>query len=583
MATKRNGKEPTEFSRELLATATRAVSRTVIAEQNRGVLPSASLLLTSLKYSDGKAQSVTTMRKKASALLREAKANGAFEAMVREVVISTGIEGFLPERYAGYQPVVVEGLIFMMSRLPVARLAEKVVDQLLLPADALPGLRLYTLIKDMPTLQKLGQVICRSPGLDPAFKRALVDLEDNIQTVSMHHLNATLQREIRKNGSEYGVLPEKKILAEASVCAVVPAKVRMDGKGQPIRAVLKVVKPRVKRNMSSELALIDRLVKFLDRKKSGWGLGEFNFESTLAQVRNILANEVDLVSEQRNIDVARAHFGCDAAVAIPERLAASTPQMTAMTRLEGTKITEVKGLSKGQRRRLAASIADICILGPIQDMRKGGLFHGDPHAGNLAYVFKGRRPQIIFYDWGMLGRLTPQERCAMILLTIGLLIGSEKTIFYTSDILTQGQLSATPAMRRRIREIVHAAACEQKAGRLGGVSSIEFLFEKFTHEGVVFSSDLMMYEKALLTLKGVLRDIDPTFKRDVYMVRGAVALFMDDLFRLRLMGLFMKEAWRLYCRSISLIIDLQKVIFWLSQDMIRFTMRLPAPLLTVKS
>jgi len=521
---------------------------------------------------------LTAMRKRVLPILREARSKGALEPMVRQMVMDTGIQGFLPSRYAAYQPVVVEGLVFMMSRLPLTRLAEKVVDQLRLPSDALPGLRLYTLIKDMPTLQKLGQVICRSPGLDPVFKKALVDLEDNIQTVSAGHLNASLQREIRKSGPAYGVIPEKRILAEASVCAVIPATVRTGRNRPAIQAVLKIVKPRIKRNMAAELALIDRLVKFLDTNKRAWGLGEFNFKSTLAQVRTILANEVDLVSEQRNIDLARDHFRCDPALAIPKRLPASTPCMTVMTRVEGAKITDVRSLSRARRRRLAAAVANTCILGPIQDARKGGLFHGDPHAGNLAYRFDGSRLRIIFYDWGMLGRLTPMERCAMILLSVGLMAGSEKLIFYTSDILTKGQLSQTRHMRTQSREIIHAAVSAQREGLRGGLSSIEFLFEKLTHEGVVFSSDLMMYEKALLTLKGVLADIDPTFKRDTYMARGAVALFMDDLFRLRILCLFIREAWRVYRQSLSLLVDVQKVMFWLVQDALRLVKQLPATL-----
>jgi len=525
-----------------------------------------------------KSPTLGSMRKGTMAVLKEASAEGALEGIVRQMVAATGIQGFLPSRYAAYQPVVVEGLIFMMSRLPLTRLAEKVVDQLRLSPDALPALRLYTLIKDMPTLQKLGQVICRNPGLDPEFKRFFVDLEDNIQTVSVAHLHTSLKREIKRGDPAYCVIPEKKILAEATVCAVVPATVQTAWNRPAIRAVLKVVKPRIKRHMSSELALIDRLVIFLDQNRHAWGLGDFDFQSTLAQVRTILANEVDLVSEQKNIDLAGRHFRCDPSLSIPERLPASTPFMTVMTRLDGTKITEVQRLSKAQRRRLAAAVADICILGPIQDARKGGLFHGDPHAGNLAYRFDRSRPQIIFYDWGMLGRLTPLERTAMLLLVMGLLTGSEKLIFYTSDVLTRGQLSKANAMRRRSRKIIHAAVSAQPGDRRGGLSSIEFLFEKLTREGVVFSSDLMMFEKALLTLKGVLADIDPTFDRDAHMVRGAVMLFVNDLIRLRILALFLKEAWRLYRHSLALLIDLQKVIFWLVQDAVQLAKHVPDPL-----
>ena len=146
--------------------------------------------------SNGRKPTILTMRRRAMKLLKKAESKGILEDVVRRVVLSTGIESFLPPRYAKYQPVVREGMIFMMKSLPLSRLAEKIVDQLRLPEKASFGRRLFTLIQDMPTLQKLGQIICRSPGLEPAFKKALVDLEDNIQTVSYSRIRPALFKEI---------------------------------------------------------------------------------------------------------------------------------------------------------------------------------------------------------------------------------------------------------------------------------------------------------------------------------------------------------------------------------------------------
>jgi predicted unusual protein kinase regulating ubiquinone biosynthesis (AarF/ABC1/UbiB family) len=82
----------------------------------------------------------------------------------------------------------------------------------------------------MPTLQKLGQIICRSPGLEPAFKKELTDLEDNIQTLAYSQIRPSLFKEIEKHSPGATIIPQKRILAEASVCAVVPAQVVKSGK-----------------------------------------------------------------------------------------------------------------------------------------------------------------------------------------------------------------------------------------------------------------------------------------------------------------------------------------------------------------
>ncbi|MCP4577810.1 MAG: hypothetical protein GY846_16175 [Deltaproteobacteria bacterium] len=523
----------------------------------------------------GRKATLQKMRQRAMKLLKEAKSGGMLEDLVRQVVLSTGIESFLPQHYAKYQPVVREGMVFMMSSMPLSRLAPKIIDQLLLPEDATFGKRLFTLIKDMPTLQKLGQIICRSPGLEPAFKNELIDLEDNIQTLSYARIRPSLYKEIDKHPPNHSIIPEKRILAEASVCAVVPARIVSDSGRKTSQAVLKIVKPKVKKDMAADLALLDQLMVFLDRNKAAWGLGDFNFSATLAQVGTLLANEIHLESEQKNLDRMGFHFKDNKTVVVPERLAVSTPHMTAMSRVEGRKITDVGDLTKKQRRKLAGALAKTCILRPIQDIREGGLFHGDPHAGNIAYTFLKGRPRLIFYDWGMLGHLNKLERFAMILLTLGLMTNSTNLVFYTADIITKGQLSANPLMRKAIKRIIVEGIRMQGRGTSGMLSAIEYLFEKFTHEGVVFSADLMMYEKAMVTLRGVLSDVDPTFNRDAFMTWAAITSLLDDAVRFRLLKLFMKEAWSLYHHSLVLFFDMQKVVLWFLTDLARVSLKIP--------
>ncbi len=527
-----------------------------------------------LEPHNGRKATLPKMRQRAMGLLKTAKSGGMLEDLVRQVVLSTGIESFLPKHYAKYQPVVRESMVFMMSSMPLSRLAPKIVDQLRLPENASFGKRLFTLIQDMPTLQKLGQIICRSPGMEPAFKNELIDLEDNIETLSYPQIRPSLFKEIDKH-PPHTITPEKRILAEASVCAVVPAQITSNSGRKTSRAVLKIVKPKVKKEMAADLALLDQLMVFLDRNKANWDLDNFNFSTTLKQVGIILANEINLESEQKNLDRAGRHFKNNKRVVVPERLTVSTPDMTAMARVEGRKITDVADLTKKQRRKLAGALAKTCILRPIQDIREGGLFHGDPHAGNVAYTFVKGRPRLIFYDWGMLGHLNKIERFAMILLTLGLMTGSTNMVFYTADIITKGQLSTHPAMRKTIKRIIAESIRMQGLGTSGMLSSIEYLFEKFTHEGVVFSADLMMYEKAMVTLRGVLSDVDPTFNRDAYMTWAAITSLVDDAIRFRLLELFMKEAWSLYRHSLVVFFDMQKVVFWFLADLARVSLKIP--------
>ncbi|MBF0510293.1 MAG: hypothetical protein HQK57_15390, partial [Deltaproteobacteria bacterium] len=436
----------------------------------------------------GRKPSVTVMRARVTDLLRQARADGDLDRIVRQVISFVGLESFLPPSYARFQVVLTEGMVFLLASLSLARLAEKIVDQLQLPFTASLGRRVFTLVLDMPTLQKLGQVIARNPNLDPVFKQALVDLEDNLKTVTFEQVKLLLDKEIGRPRHGFSITPEPGILAEASVCAVVPAEVAAPT-GHSFRAVLKVVKPKVTKNIGSELILLDRLAVFLDRHREEWGVGGFLFQATFTEVKKAIRSEMNLAGEQDNLDQAGIYYGGDQSLLVPARLPASTPRMTAMTRIDGTKITDVAGLTSRERWLLAAALARICILRPIQDTKDESIFHGDPHAGNLAYTFEGGRPRIILYDWAMIGKLNRVDRLAMVMLTLGLIMGNKKAVFYASDIITKGQLSADPALGDKIQRSINEVISSRGMKVTGAMSAIERLFEDFTYHGVIFSSD----------------------------------------------------------------------------------------------
>jgi len=501
------------------------------------------------------------IKQQVSAFLKQAESQGNLDRVARQMVTLIDLDNLLPASYAKFEPLLVEGMTFLLCQLPLSRLTQKIVDQLLLPANSSPGDRICVLINDMTALQKLGQVICRSPGLHPEFKKALTNLEDNVKTVSYQSLLPAIQKELHTAGPDYTFSIEKRILAEASVCAVVPAKVSQKGKPSDSQAVLKLVKPAVRQNLDRELELLDQLANFFDSNKKVWGLNKFKFRDTFNQVRCLLENETDLKSEQRNLDAAMNYYGSEASVLVPQRLPCSTAGMTVMSRVEGNKITDVEHLSQKQRRRLAEALVRTCILRPIQDLGEQSIFHGDPHAGNIAYRFQGSKPLIILYDWGMLGRLSRLQRFAFVLLAFGIETKSEMAVFYATDIIAEGRISKDSELSRNVKPVIAQVLSDPGKQIRGVLPAIEGLIEELTYQGVKFPTELLMFEKALVTLKGVQTDIDPTFNRDDYLVWAAMGRFFTDLFRLRLHRLIIEEIWTLYRYRPSKLMDVQKLIF----------------------
>jgi ubiquinone biosynthesis protein len=530
---------------------------------NMGVVEKLNAVLSPV---DGKKPNKTLMRKRARVMLDELETTQGLEQAVRTMLLMTGADTFMPPQYAKFQTVVFEGAVFFISNLPKARIADKIVSQLVLPQNTPTGKRMCDLVTNLPTLQKLCQIICRSPGLDPEFKKSLVDLEDNTTSVTYRTLQATIKKELNSRSHELTL--SRKILAEASVCAVVPGELHQKNGQEAKPLVMKMVKPEIKRNMAGELALWGRLATYLDENKERWGLGEFQFKGIIDQVSWLLQNEVDLSLEQANLDRVGAYFAEDDTVIIPERLDASTPNITAMTRIDGNKITDVAHLSKKDQRRIARKVAEECILRPIVDLSKESVFHGDPHAGNLAYVFDGWAPHLIFYDWGMVGRLSRLERFSIMFMIAGLVMKNEKAVFYAVDIMSKGQITKSRALRKNVESIIDEVITNREKRLQGVLSSVEGLIEELMYQGLVFSSDLLVFEKSLVTLKGVLADIDPEFSRDEYVVWNAVLQLASDFAHFRIQKMIISELWELYRHSMGVLFDIQRSILKFGLELI---------------
>lgn len=514
-------------------------------------------LVAAITFDGDKPPTRSAIRRRIRETLKQAKTDGSYTEIISTLVELAGTKDLLPARYAKFKEPVVEGTAFIISCLPIARVSEKIVDQLFLDPDVPPGQRLYTLVADMPSLQKLGQIICRDPEIDPQFKKILTNLEDNIITLTFGALRRTLEEEISSINHPCSIVPERRILAEASVSAVVPATVEMED-GTCHSVVLKLVKPAVRKNLPEELILLERLADFLDSRKRDWELGVFNFRATLDRVKHLLKNEVNLAMERANMERVRSYYAKNQSVIIPEALPFATPTMTVMTRVEGRKITDVEGLTEGQKRTLAERLTRLCILKPIQDLKDETIFHGDPHAGNIAYTFDGDHPKIIFYDWGMMGKLTFVQRFALVVLSLGLIMKNRQAVFWASDMPTKGHLSSTREQSRVAIRLIEEDISVMSGDAKSVFSAMESLFECFTYHGIVFSGDLMLYQKAMVTLKGVIVDICPGFDRDDYLIRAAMIKFLSDLTQLKMARMMVKDAGTIYGNSLSLFLHLQR-------------------------
>lgn len=510
---------------------------------------------------DGKQPDINRLNEMVMDYLETADTRGKLEMLIGQFVSLVGLETLLPEQYSKFQPAVIEGMKFILSEIPRERLAGKIVDQIMLSPEVSQGRRLCVLVQDLPSLQKLGQIICRSPGLDLEFKKSLVDLEDNTRTLSYGQIEQLVGRELKSMGPEFSIIPERHIMAEASVCVVIRASAYQEDKKDEYPVVLKLVKPAVRKNLPEELDLMGRLARHLEHHRKKLGLDGIAFKDIFIRVRHLLENEINLTMEQENLETAGAYYNGARTMTVPKKIPCSTSSMTVMSEVESTKITDVEHLSPEHRRLLVEAVARYCILKPFQDLGKESIFHGDPHAGNIGYWFDGSMPRIVLYDWGMTGKLSWIERFCLALWVTGIVAKSEKTIYYAIDIVSKGQLSESPQRSSNAKGVIKRILSGRENRFDGLLSVIEEMVEELLRQGINFPENLLMFEKALITLKGVMQDTDPGFNRDDYILLAAAQQLLKNLIYLRYHRIIAKQVFSLYRYNFARLWEVQKIIF----------------------
>lgn len=435
----------------------------------------------------------------------------------------TQTQQFIPETYAAYRPLIAEALRFFVDRLSAERRAEIVRAQCALPTDATPSARLVALMHCCPVLHKLGQVVARHRGLDAELRRALQELETFAPVYPFEEIRRIIDEELRRASIQEDVLIAQGAMAEASVAVVVPITWHRTPSGPPQRGVLKVKKPGIEDRLQEELAVLAELADHLDATREARELPPFDYRDTFDTVRDLVAGEVDLCQEQRNLTEALPRYSHRRDVWVPVLLPLSTPRMTAMEYIAGAKVTQVADRPAADRRRLARTIVD-ALIGDVVFCRDGEtVFHADPHAGNLLSPDEMPAGSLAILDWSLTGRMAKRDHEAVARIFLAALLSDAASMASSIE-----QLSLSTPNEAGLRSSVEEALRGLRRGRLPGPAWLVELLDAAARCGARFSGSMLLFRKALLTVEGVVADVCEDTTLDALLVsKGLETLWSE--------------------------------------------------------
>jgi len=264
---------------------------------------------------------------------------------------------------------------------------------------------LRTRIIDLgPTFIKIGQAMGTRADLLPLpFVKELGTLVDSVPPFPNAVAFARIEKELGKNIHEIYAEFDIEPVAAASLGQVYRAKLFT---GEEV--AVKVQRPNLEAIIKGDIQILGRIAKFAERFPSlnanaDWAGMLREFDVTVHE-------EMDYAAEGRNAERFRDNFKTWQNVHVPTIYwhATSTKVLT-MEFIHGTKVVDLDDLRA--RRISSEKVNRLLIRTYLKQLLEDGFFHADPHPGNLLVMPDGR---VAFFDFGMVGRITPELQSKMI-------------------------------------------------------------------------------------------------------------------------------------------------------------------------
>lgn len=365
-----------------------------------------------------------------------------------------------------------------------------------------------------PTFVKLGQILStRGDLLPPAYIEALARLQDDVEPFPYEDVERIVQEEIGVRLSKAFEQFDAQPIAAASLGQVHRAVLR-GGR----QVAVKVQRPGIRERVIKDLDALDEVAGVFDRFSRG--ASHVDAQPLLEEFRKTLMAELDYREEARNLASLATQLEGFERIIVPLPVDDyTTARVLTMDYVPGVKITAV---SRVERTEVdGAPLADDLFRAYLQQILVDGVFHADPHPGNVLLTPDHR---IALIDLGMVGRLSPPLQEQLFKLMLAIADGRGDTA--ATIVMSLGERRDDvdeAAVRRAVVEMVsryHQAAMKDlNVGRV----MLELTRSGGTH-GLKMAPELALLGKTFLHLDEIGRVLDPAFDVNASLRRNATAL-----------------------------------------------------------
>ena len=452
----------------------------------------------------------------------------------------------------------IAGLLWKYGRSDLVKQME-IDDQLdpdakALPANADEAKLPEQLADDLeamgPTYVKLGQVLASRPDLLPqAYIEALTRLQDKVKPFPYEEVEKIVEADLSVRISKAYARFDPTPIAAASLGQVHAAALR-DGR----EVVVKVQRPDIAKQIADDFEVLAQIAEFMQAHTD---IGKrHRFSEMLEEVRLSIQEELNYEREAQNLAAMGANLAEFELITIPQPVPDyCSRRVLTMDYVRGSKITKLGPVARLEVD--GSALAEQLFRAYLKQVLVDGLFHADPHPGN---VFVTDDNRLALLDLGMVGRTTPDMQEQLLRLLIAL---SEGKAEQAGDVIIKiSECSPdfeTVAFKRRIGQMI----ARQQGASLAQINVGRTLLEVAGiagDMGIYVPSQLTMLGKTLLQLDEVGKTLDPKFDPNAAIRRNVAELMSQRMKKTATQGSFLASLMEMKEFVAGLPVRLNKIM-----------------------
>jgi len=350
------------------------------------------------------------------------------------------------------------------------------------------------------TFVKLGQLLSIRPDLIPIrYSQEFSKLQDSVKPFLLTDAKKLIEKESDKKISAIFKNFPKSTIASASIGQVYKANLK-NGKS----VAIKLQRPKIRKIMEEDL---DILEFFAHQMKKHLGMKIIDPEMIVKELRDYTEDELDYRIEVRRLEKFHLLFKGSEIRAPFVYKELCSEKLIVMEYLKGRKLQDIinSNAKTDERKR----ISDILINAYFKQIFVDGIFHADPHPGNIIILDKKYEEKIGLIDFGIVGEISQEMKDNLLKMFLAML---NKDVGSMIDAMTNLHLVDTNnnEMRRDMSDLLapyyNASLKEVNFPKL----FIQSLKVARKHNLSV-PKDYVLLGKALMTIESVCANLYPEF------------------------------------------------------------------------